>query len=116
MVRLIVYSLLVAVVASVMPSKGEYKEANMFGEALFLKGNKLAVTFPWKGVLIKSGVEGELLAEVIRHENCHIDQINRMGGLRFIVEFQHSAEKFEEECYKKEIDHVEEFKKNKPTK
>ena len=66
---------------------------------MFLRDGKLGVTFPWGGVLIKTGIEGELRAEVLAHEMCHVEQSKKYGVL-FIVEYARNMDKFELECYK----------------
>jgi len=64
-----------------------------------MRDNQLAVTFPWKGILIKTGLTTELRAEVLAHEQCHLNQIDEYGVM-FMVEFYSNPEKFESECYK----------------
>ena len=78
---------------------GEFKVANKVGEIIFLRGDVLAVTFPWKGVLLKSTIDNSLIGEVIEHEKCHIAQIEKYGSFNFIIEYNKTPEKFEDECY-----------------
>ena len=99
MIRVLVYLSLALFLLYILPFGGEFRFSNKASEYIFLSGEKQAVTFPWGGVLIKSNIDERILDEVIAHEICHINQINRHGGFSFIIEYNKSPDKFENECY-----------------
>jgi len=101
MSRIIFYTLFISFLIFILPLPGSTQESNKLTEAMFLRDNKLAVTFPWKGILIKQGLSSRVRATVLEHENCHIDQINKYG-IMFMVEYLNNQSKFELECYKLE--------------
>lgn len=99
MIRFIVYTSFIAFLYIILPLPGNVKESNLLSDAMFLRGNTEAVTFPWQGVLIKSGLPESLRFEVLAHENCHIEQIKKIGGFKYIVEYNKNPVDFEKECY-----------------
>jgi len=99
MKRIIFYTLFISFILYIIPLPGVIKESNTITEAMFMRDNQLAVTFPWKGILIKTGLTTELRAEVLAHEQCHLNQIDEYGVM-FMVEYLKNPSKFEEECYK----------------
>ena len=96
--RLVIYSVLVGFLAFIYPLKGEYRTSNAVNEYLYLNGDKMAVTFPWKGVLIKSGLKGYKLESTLRHEKCHVDQIESLGVTTYIIVLSNRAEILEGVC------------------
>ena len=100
--RVVIYSLLLLPILYSLPNHGEVKESNFISSALWLRGDKLAVTMPWQGVLIKSGITGSLRVEILKHEQCHVDQIKKIGWFDFMVEYHNNGIIFESECYKLE--------------
>ncbi len=99
MIRFIVYTSLIIFLYVILPLPGSVKESNLLSDAMFLRGGKVAVTFPWKGVLIKSDITPSLRLEVLAHEACHIEQIKKIGGFKYIIEFNKNPLEFERECY-----------------
>ncbi len=99
MLRIIIYTVFISFLLVVLPLPGSVKESNIISDALFLSGNKLAVTFPWKGVLIKPNIESEIKKKVLAHEDCHIRQIEKLGPMTFIIEYNIESYEFERECY-----------------
>ena len=99
MSRFIVYTSLIIFLYVILPLPGSVKESNLLSDAMFLRGDKVAVTFPWQGVLIKPGITQSLRFEVLTHEDCHIEQIKKIGGFKYIVEYNKNPVDFEKECY-----------------
>jgi len=99
MARFILYTLFIGFLLYTIPLPGTIKESNKLSELLFLADNQLAVTFPWKGILIRPGLSHKLKIIVLMHEQCHIKQIDE-HGVMFMVEFYKNPDKFEEECYR----------------
>ena len=99
--RIIVYTVIIYSLMYLLPMHNQVKESNAISNAIWLRGDILAVIFPWKGILIKSGITGILREEVLEHEYCHAKQINRMGWFDFMVEYQIDSSEFERECYNK---------------
>ena len=98
MARLIIYTWLITFLLFLVPLPGMVQNSNAVSEAFFLDDHTLAVTFPWKGILIKQGLPQELRSKVIEHEECHIRQIDK-HGIIFMVEYYKNPDKFEKECY-----------------
>lgn len=99
MIRFIVYTSLVVFLYAILPLPGSVKDSNWISDVMFLRGDKVAVTFPWQGVLIKTGITKSLRFEVLAHEACHVEQIKKIGGLKYIVEYNKNPVDFEKECY-----------------
>jgi hypothetical protein len=99
MSRFIVYTSLIIFLYVILPLPGSVKESNLLSDAMFLRGDKVAVTFPWQGVLIKPGITQSLRFEVLAHEDCHVEQIKKIGGFKYIVEYNKNPVDFEKECY-----------------
>ena len=97
--RIAVYSLLIGSIIYSLPNKGEVKDSNIISSSLWLRGNVSAVTMPWQGILIKSGITGALRVDILAHEQCHIEQIKDLGWFDFMVEYHNNEIKFENECY-----------------
>lgn len=82
--------------------------ANRFWRFVLARLNAAAITMPWRTVYIAPGHDSETLR---RHEQVHIDQIDRHGPVRFsvlyiwfLIRFGYWRHPFEIEAYKSEAE------------
>ncbi len=101
MKRLSFYLILIVTLLTLLPLKGEFRYSNVVNEFMFLgHEDRLAVTFPWGGVLIKSSIEEAMLSEVVNHELCHVDQVNLLGWYDFMIESHTNPHILEYYCWR----------------
>lgn len=110
MLRVIVYGSLIICYLFLFPASYEIQKSNALTELMFFRNeNILAITLPWKGIIIKGDISGDLFDEIISHEQCHIEQIERLGVIRFMYQYlsdsrDYFINKYEVECYTSEIE------------
>ncbi len=102
MFRFLFYTVFIGFLLFILPIKGEVRYSNPVTETMFLRGDKLGVTFPWGGVLIKKGLEKQLNDEVLLHELCHVEQAKKQG-ITFFIDYINDKDNFESECYEKSM-------------
>ena len=97
--RIALYACATILFISSLPVTGEVKESNIITAAIWLRGDIQAVTLPWRGILIKPGITGYYREVILEHEQCHVNQINKLGWFDFMIEYQKDPLEFESECY-----------------